>query len=137
MNKKKNTLEAIQTTTKMQIINIMKNDETIEVNTTISLPCNSEVTDELGNTWKLEGLYYEVCDAERTFNKLKLVGGRLENKEQYCVKNGATKMYANSAQCEFEVKHIADCCVQDKVIRYSYECYFDSFLRIIKTFRNV
>jgi hypothetical protein len=50
MNQKKNSLETIQTTTKMQIINIMKNNETGEVYTTISLPYNSEIIDELRNT---------------------------------------------------------------------------------------
>jgi hypothetical protein len=105
----------------MQIISVNRDEDTEEVNTTISLPCNSEISDELGNIWKLVGPYKEVCDSERTFYKLKS-NGRLSNKEWFCIKDGATKKYSNSVECEVEVKCAADCCIQNKKIRYSYQC---------------
>jgi hypothetical protein len=93
--KKNNTLKFQNLTTKMQIISV-NDDGNGTVNTTISLPCNSEITDELGNTWKLVGPYREVCDSERIFNKLLKTNGRVENREWYCIKDGADKKYANS-----------------------------------------
>jgi hypothetical protein len=36
--------------------------------TTLSMPCDSELYDELGNIWKVEGPYELVCENETTFN---------------------------------------------------------------------
>jgi hypothetical protein len=61
----------------LQIISVNENADG-EVNTTISMPCNSEIGDELGNVWKLVGPYQEMCDEERVFNQ---ATERLANRE--------------------------------------------------------
>jgi hypothetical protein len=92
-------------------------DEEGGVNTTISMPCNSEIGDELGNKWKLVGPYEEVCEENRTFNK---VSQRLSNKELWCNKDSsATKKYKDSVSCTVPVYMPNKCCGKDKTLRWS------------------
>jgi hypothetical protein len=78
-----------------------------------------EIADELGNTWRLEGPYKEVCDEDRTFNMLK---ERLTNKEFFCNKDPIKKKYALLKECTVPVYSPKICCIKDKTMRRSYEC---------------
>jgi hypothetical protein len=103
----------------LQIISIVEGNDG-EVNTTISMPCNSEIGDELGNKWKLVGPYEEVCSENRTFNK---VVERLSNKELWCNQDSsAKKKYSQSVQCNVPVFCPGSCCLKDETLRWSYEC---------------
>jgi hypothetical protein len=41
------------------------------INTTISLPCNSEIANEGGNIWRLEGPYKKYTKQKKNFNIIK------------------------------------------------------------------
>jgi hypothetical protein len=100
-------------------------DENGSVTSLISMPCNSEVTDDGGNIWSLEGKYVLECGEPHVFQ---YVLERMSTLEQHCVKydpkfNKEWEGYTDKKtyKCHYNVP-CCTCNVEGKVSFGAYRC---------------
>jgi hypothetical protein len=110
---------------KIKILNETE-DEHGNVTSLISMPCNSEVIDDGGNIWSLEGKYVLECKEPHIFE---YVLDRMSTIANRCVKdkpklNDEWNSYTDKKtySCKYSVDCIADCCWDDKVTMGAYRC---------------
>jgi hypothetical protein len=101
-------------------------DEYENVTLLISMPCNSEVTDDGGNVWSLKGKYILECGEPHVFQ---YVTSRMETIKQGCVNgnmklNDEWKNYPDKEvwDCKYSVDCVAKCCVKDARVLGAFCC---------------
>jgi hypothetical protein len=101
-------------------------DENGTVTSLISMPCNSEVTDDGGNIWSLEGKYKLECTDPHAFE---YVLERMSTISNQCLKyepkfDDEWKSYTDKKEyrCDYTVKRPEACSWDGKMVMGAYRC---------------